>query len=203
MGGQETASKPGRVSEEKNMKKLATAIVVAAAALSWASAAWADKASYCKDQAEQAVYAATHPVASTAIGCGLGAGVASLLSGGNGTAITSGCVVGGAGGLMVSLDKQQQIREQTYANCMASGSGGGSAPAPVAFTTFAPPSPTAVTPLNSNVNLRPGPAAGGGVLESVPANTTVNVALCSSTGWCQVQTPTNTGWIARTLLSFN
>jgi hypothetical protein len=185
------------------MKKLAVAFVVAAATLSWASAALADKVSYCKDYADQQVYAATHPVASTAIGCGVGAAIGSLLSHGNGSAITGGCVAGGAGGLVISLDKQQKIRDAAFSDCMSSNSGGSAAPSGVAFKTFAPPSSTAVTPLNTNVNLRPGPAASGGVLESVPANTTVSVALCSNTGWCQVQTPTNTGWISRSLLSFN
>jgi uncharacterized protein YgiM (DUF1202 family) len=184
------------------MKKLAVAFVVAAATLSWASAALADKVSYCKDYADQQVYAATHPVASTAIGCGVGAAIGSLIGHGNGGAITSGCVVGGAGGLVVSLDKQQKIRDQAFNDCMASNSFK-STPSQTSFKTFAPPSSTAVTPLNTTVNLRPGPAASGGVLESVPANTTVSVALCSNTGWCQVQTPTNTGWISRSLLSFN
>lgn len=186
------------------MKKFAAALVVAAAAMSWASAALADKVSYCQDQAEQAVHAATHPVASTAIGCGIGAGVASLLSNGQGSAIAGGCAVGGAGGFFLSADKQQKIRDETFNNCMASGGGsGGGSPAPVAFTTFAPPSPTAVTPLNTTVNLRAGPSTDDAILESVPANTTVNASLCSNTNWCQVQTPTNTGWIKRTLLSFN
>lgn len=184
------------------MKKIATALVVAMAALSWASAAWADKVSYCKDYADQQVYAATHPVASTAIGCGVGAAIGSLLSHGNGSAITGGCVAGGAGGLVISLDKQQKIRDAAFSDCMSSNNFK-STPSQTSFKTFAPPSSTAVTPLNTTVNLRPGPAASGGVLESVPANTTVSVALCSNTGWCQVQTPTNTGWISRSLLSFN
>ncbi|HVZ15107.1 MAG TPA: SH3 domain-containing protein [Bauldia sp.] len=191
------------------MRKLATAVVVAVAALSWASAAWADKDSYCKDQAEQAVYAATHPVASTAIGCGLGAGVASLLTHGNGTAITSGCIAGGAGGMMVSLDKQQKIRQQAYADCMASGPSYKVKTSPASFTTFAPPSSSAVTPLNTTVNLRAGPSTSNFVLESVPANTTVTVSQCARNSgnatdeWCQAQTPTNTGWISKKLLSFN
>ena len=185
------------------MKKLITLIVAAAAIVSTAGAAWADKVSYCQNYAEQQVQAATHPVASTAIGCGIGAGVASLLSNGNGGAIAGGCVAGGAGGAILSLDKQQKIRDAAFSSCMNQNGGGAPAPAPVAFQTFAPPSPTAVTPLTHAVNLRAGPDTSNAVLESVPANTTVNVALCSNTGWCQAQTPTNTGWISKSLLSFN
>jgi len=185
------------------MKKLFTLVIAIAAVASTASAAWADKVSYCKNYAEQQVYAATHPVASTAIGCGLGAAAASILTNGNGGAIAGGCAVGGGAGLVISLDKQDKIRQASFQECMSSGGGSGGSAAPVTFTTFAPPSPTAVTPLDHSVNLRAGPDTTNAILESVPANSTVNVALCSNTGWCQAQTPTNTGWISKSLLSFN
>ena len=177
------------------MKTVFTTAALAAALMAGATGAYAKD---CNAYAQAAVQAQTHPAGAALLGCGIGAGLGSLFSNGKAGAIAGGCVAGGAGGLILSADKQQQIYNSAYAACM-----GNSAPQPAAYTTFPPPSPTANTPYSTSVNVRTGPGKGFAISEHLPANTTVTVSVCSSNGWCQVGGYSGPGWVSQSLLTFN
>lgn len=178
------------------MKTLLTTLAAATMATAIAGSAYAKD---CNAVAQAAVQAQTHPVGSLALGCAVGAGLGSLFSNGKAGAIAGGCVAGGAGGALLSAEKQKQIYNAAYAQCM----GGSVQPQPVAYTTFPPPSSSANTPYSTQVNVRSGPGIGYPVQEKLPANTTVSVAVCSSTGWCQVGGYQGPGWVSKSLLTFN
>jgi hypothetical protein len=178
------------------MKTLLTVLAAATMATAVAGGAYAKD---CNAVAQAAVEAQTHPVGSLALGCAVGAGLGSLFSNGKAGAIAGGCVAGGAGGAILSAEKQKQIYNQAYAQCM----GGGSAPQPIAYSTYPAPSNTANTPYSTSVNVRSGPGTGYSVQEKLPANTTVSVSVCSNTGWCQVGGYSGPGWVAKSLLTFN
>jgi hypothetical protein len=177
------------------MKTLFTTLAAATMAMAVAGGAYAKD---CNAVAQAAVDAQTHPVGSMALGCAVGAGLGSLFSNGQAGAIAGGCVAGGAGGAILSAEKRTQIYNAAYAQCA-----GTAAPQPVAYTTFPPPSNSANTPYSTTVNVRSGPGKGYPVQEQLPANTTVSVAVCASTGWCQVGGYQGPGWVSQSLLTFN
>ncbi|MEJ0013314.1 MAG: SH3 domain-containing protein [Bauldia sp.] len=178
------------------MKTLFTTLAAATMAMAIAGSAYAKD---CNAVAQAAVDAQTHPVGSMALGCAVGAGLGSLFSNGQAGAIAGGCVAGGAGGAILSAEKRTQIYNAAYAQC----AGSGPAPTPVAYSTFPPPSTSANTPYATQVNVRIGPGKDYPVQEQLPANTTVSVAVCASTGWCQVGGYKGPGWVSQSLLTFN
>ncbi len=178
------------------MKTLFTTLAAATMALAMAGNAYAKD---CNAVAQAAVDAQTHPVGSLALGCAVGAGLGSLFSNGQAGAIAGGCVAGGAGGAILSAEKRTQIYNAAYAQCTNSGP----TTTNVAYTTFPPPSESATTPINQGVNVRLGPGKDYPLQETLPANTTVSVALCSSNDWCQVGGYKGTGWAYKPLLTFN
>jgi hypothetical protein len=181
------------------MKTLFTTLAAATMSLAVAGGAYAKD---CNAVANAAVEAQTHPVGSLALGCAVGAGLGSLFSNGKAGAIAGGCVAGGAGGAILSADKRARIYNEAYARCVGN-SGSGFVQQPAAYSTFAPPSTSANTPYSTQVNVRSGPGKGYPVQESLPPNTTVSVAVCASTGWCQVGGYQGPGWVSQSLLTFN
>jgi hypothetical protein len=170
------------------MKKVLTTLAATAMALALTGNAYARN---CAAEAQAAVDAQTHPVGSLALGCAVGAGLGSLFSNGQAGAIAGGCLAGGAGGAILSAEKQKQIYNTAYAACTNGQQ---------AYTTSPAPSGSAITTKKANV--RSGPSTSYSVNETLAANTTVSVGVCTNTGWCQVGGYSGPGWMSASLLTF-
>jgi hypothetical protein len=178
------------------MKTVFTTAAIVASMMAVASTAYAKD---CAAVAQAAVDAETHPGGSALVGCGIGAGLGAIFGKGNTGSVVGGCAAGGAGGLVLSAAKAKKIYDQAYAACQY-GNGGSQQ---VNYTTFPAPSSTANTPYSTSVNVRSGPGKNFAVTEKLPANTTVSVGVCASTGWCQVGGYSGPGWVSQSLLTFN
>lgn len=194
------------------MNKILTTAAVAFGLVAIATqASAASKAQYCGKQADDAVFAATHPVGKAAVGCVAGGILANILSQGNAGATAGGCVAGGATVLVLTAPERQRIRDDAFNRCMY----GSTQPAyvqpsyqqPVVqpIATFPPPSGSAA--VYSSLNVRNGPGPNYGKIFGLQPNTVVPVSACAvgtnGKNWCMVGIPGGSGWAAQDYLFFN
>jgi hypothetical protein len=184
------------------MKNVMTSAVLAMGVVVGAmGSAYAASSSYCAQQAQNAVYAYTHPVGNAVAGCAIGGILGNVLSGGNSGATAGGCAAGAATGLILSNTQRQKIYNNAYSQCMGSGGGGGGY-APLPQPVVAGPPPSGFATVYVQLNVRSGPGGSYPTIFTLAPYSTVAVSQCTQS-WCLVGDANANGWASRKYLFFN